>query len=60
MKPVFVDTGAWIGITVTRDQTHEPAAAYAKRLAERRVPLLTSNYVLAEAYTHISITTHGG
>ena len=53
MKPVFVDTGAWIGIAVTRDQTHEAAAAYAKRLAERKVPLLTTNYVLAEAYTRI-------
>jgi predicted nucleic acid-binding protein len=50
---IFVDTGAWIGITVTRDQVHEVAAAYARHLATRNVPLLTTNYVLAEAYTRI-------
>jgi predicted nucleic acid-binding protein len=53
LKPIFVDTGAWIGIAVARDQTHHAAAAYARKLANERVPLLTSNYVLAEAYTRI-------
>ena len=53
MKPVFVDTGAWIGIAVARDQMHEAAAAHARRLAEGKVPLLTTNYVLTEAYTRI-------
>ena len=53
MKPTFVDTGAWIGVSVARDQTHSTAAAYAKRLAERAAPLLTTNYVLSEAYTRI-------
>ena len=48
-----MDTGAWIGIAVARDQTHESAAAYARNLAARRIPLLTTNYVLAEAYTRI-------
>ena len=48
-----MDTGAWIGIAVARDQTHEAAATYAKYLADRKVPLLTTNYVLAEAYTRI-------
>jgi predicted nucleic acid-binding protein len=53
LKPVFVDTGAWLGLAVVRDQTHPEAAAHAKRLAERGTPLLTTNYVLAEAYTRI-------
>jgi predicted nucleic acid-binding protein len=53
LSAVFVDTGAWIGITVVRDQTHEAAAAYARNLVARRVPLLTTNYVLAEACTRI-------
>jgi len=53
LKTVFVDTGAWIGITVARDQTHTAAAAYAKVLAEGNVSLLTTNYVLAEAFTRI-------
>jgi predicted nucleic acid-binding protein len=53
VKRVFVDTGAWIGIAVTRDQVHEAAAAYARHLASHRTPLLTTNYVLAEAYTRV-------
>ena len=53
MRAVFVDTGAWIGIAVARDQSHQAAATYAKRLAEAKVPLLTTNYVLAESYTRI-------
>lgn len=53
MRRIFVDTGAWIGIAVARDQVHEAAAAYARQLAARNAPLLTTNYVLADAYTHI-------
>ena len=53
MKRVFIDTGAWIGIAVSRDQTHNAATAYATFVAEHKIPLLTTNYVLAEAYTHI-------
>jgi predicted nucleic acid-binding protein len=50
---IFVDTGAWIGLTVARDQTHAAAAAYAADVAKRRVPMLTTNYVLSESYTRI-------
>jgi hypothetical protein len=50
---VFVDTGAWIALAVQRDHLHRAAAAYARRLAEERVSLLTTNYVLSETYTRI-------
>jgi uncharacterized protein len=50
---IFVDTGAWIGLTVVRDQTHAIAAAYAADVAKRKVPLVTTNYVLGESYTRI-------
>ena len=53
MKVVFVDTGAWIALTTQRDQFHKAATAYARRLSLARTPLLTTNYVLVEAYTHI-------
>ena len=53
MKPVFVDTGAWIAIAVARDEMHQAAAAYAAHIVERNLPLLTTNYVLSEAYTRI-------
>ena len=50
---MFVDTGAWIGVAVARDQTHNAASSYSRALAQRKVPLLTTNYVLAETYTRI-------
>ena len=53
MRRIFVDTGAWIGVAVARDDTHQAAAAYARELAERKTLLVTTNYVLAEAYTRI-------
>ena len=53
MKRVFVDTGGWIGVAVTRDEKHQAAAADARKLAETNTPLLTTNYVLAETYTRI-------
>jgi len=53
VKPVFVDTGAWIALTTHRDRFHRAAAAYARRLTLARTPLVTTNYVLMETYTHI-------
>jgi len=53
LRPLFVDTGAWIAIAVARDEMHQAAAAYAAHLAQRNLPLLTTNYVLSEAYTRI-------
>lgn len=53
MKPVFVDTGAWIALATQRDRFHRAAATYARRLTQALTPLLTTNYVLLEAYTHI-------
>src|SRR5205807_1472755 len=53
VKRVFVDTGGWIALAVQRDRLHTAAAAYARRLAEGRTPLLTTNYVLLETYTRI-------
>lgn len=53
MPPVFVDTGAWLAVAVTRDQYHREATAYYQQISQRRIPLLTTNYVLAETYTRI-------
>lgn len=47
---VFVDAGAWIAVSLTRDQYHQTAVTtYASRLRQAR-PLVTSNLVIAEAY----------
>jgi predicted nucleic acid-binding protein len=53
VKSIFVDTGAWIGLAVSRDRSHSAAAAFAADVAKRGLPLLTTNYVLLEAYTRI-------
>ena len=53
MKIIFVDTGAWIGLAVSRDQSHSAAAAFAADLVKKGLPLLTTNYVLLEAHTRI-------
>jgi predicted nucleic acid-binding protein len=47
---LFVDSGAWIALRSRRDQ-HHAAADRAFRIAiERRIPLLTTNLVVAEIH----------
>ena len=53
MTPVFVDTGGWIAMAVIRDQYHKQAASFYQELSKRKIPLLSSNYVLTETYTRI-------
>lgn len=53
LKPVFVDTGAWIAMAIEKDQLHARAAAFGAELARTRVPLVTTNYVLSESYTRV-------
>ena len=50
---VFVDTGGWIALAVIRDRFHKKAATYYRKLSKEKVPLVTSNYILAETYTRI-------
>ena len=50
MPTAFVDTGAWIALMVARDQYHRRATSFFRSIA-RNTHLVTSNYVLAEAYT---------
>lgn len=50
---IFIDTGAWIALAVKRDQYHNPAARYYKKISKQRILLLTTNYVLQETYTRI-------
>jgi predicted nucleic acid-binding protein len=47
---LFVDSGAWLALRSQRDQ-HHPAADRAFRAAlDGRIPLITTNLVLAELY----------
>ncbi len=51
MKPVFVDTGAWVALRYRRDRLHGRAVATLKRIRRRRTELVTTDHVLGEAVT---------
>ena len=50
---VFVDSGAWIALSVRRDALHEVATACLRELLQEGCPLMTSNLVVAESYALI-------
>jgi predicted nucleic acid-binding protein len=47
---VFVDSGGWIALLSRRDQHHVEAARLFRHAVARRVPLVTTNLVLAEVH----------
>jgi predicted nucleic acid-binding protein len=47
---VYVDSGAWIAHASRRDRHHGEAHSLFQQIAERRLPLLTTNLVLAEVH----------
>lgn len=47
---VFVDSGAWIAAASQRDAHHAEAAVLFRRAASRRIPLLTTNLVIAKVH----------
>lgn len=53
MRRVFVDTSAFIACTDQADQFNDDALDLLERLLDSRLPQVTTNYVLAEAYTRI-------
>ncbi len=53
MRRVFFDTSAYVALSDTSDQFHADATRVAERIIANRLPRITTNYVLAEAYTRI-------
>jgi predicted nucleic acid-binding protein len=53
MRRVFVDTSAFIACTDQADQFNDDALDLLERLLDSRLPQVTTNHVLAEAYTRI-------
>jgi predicted nucleic acid-binding protein len=47
---LFVDSGAWIALRSRRDQHHAAADRAFRAAVERRIPLVTTNLVLAEIH----------
>ena len=52
-EPVFVDTGAWIALALTRDPLHERARAAWKALGEAGAHLYASVPVVIETFTFL-------
>lgn len=52
-EAIFVDTGAWVALSVTRNAHHIAAKAAWSRMAADRVQLVVSNYVVDEAITTV-------
>jgi len=49
-REIFVDAGAWIAASDTRDKYHKPASEHYRRLLAEDWILVTTNLVAAEAY----------
>ena len=47
---LFVDSGAWIALRSRRDQHHTAADRAFRAAIERRIPLVTTNLIVAEIY----------
>lgn len=58
-EPLFVDTAAWVALFHRDDTRHEQAARYWQELREEHRFLLTSDYVLDEAYTLLRRARNG-
>lgn len=47
---LFVDSGAWIALRSRRDQHHAKADRAFREAIARRIPLVTTNLIIAEVY----------
>jgi predicted nucleic acid-binding protein len=47
---LFVDSGAWVALRSRRDQYHGDADRLFREALQRRIPLLTTNLVIAETH----------
>ena len=50
-KVVFVDTSALFAVANAKDKDHQKAKDFLIRLAEEKVVLLVTNFIIAETYT---------
>ncbi len=50
-KVIFVDTGALFAAANAKDKDHQKAKDFLTKLAEEKVILLVTNFIIAEIYT---------
>ena len=51
IKIIFVDTGALFAAANAKDKDHQKAKDFLTKLAEEKVILLVTNFIIAEIYT---------
>jgi len=54
---IFIDTGPFLARQVARDQYHQAAVAGFRHLEKKRLPIVTSNFVLDETFTLLGRNT---
>ena len=52
---IFVDTGAWIALEDKRDINHNIAMHFKTELINNKIRLVTTDYILDETLTLMSI-----
>ncbi len=57
MKPLFVDTGAFLAKEIAADQHHEAATAFWRQIGEDRPRLYSSEHILDETATLLARRT---
>ena len=55
---IFVDTGAWIAISNSKDQHHHEAVAIYNRIQQQKGHFLTTDYVIDETATRLRYDTN--
>jgi predicted nucleic acid-binding protein len=53
LNPVLINGDAWIGLVARRSPRHDDTVALFTELAADRVPVVTTNYVLAETTSRL-------
>jgi len=53
MQIIFVDTSAWCAVRDEKDKNHDIAFLFAEEIIEERYRLVTTNYIIDEAYTRL-------
>lgn len=51
---IFIDTGAWLAISLVDDHSHALAEQTLSRLLKSGFRLVTTNHVVGETYTFLS------
>jgi len=55
---LFIDTGAFIAVTMESDQDHKSAIAFLKMILKNHIIQITTNLVLSETYTFLRYHAH--